>query len=466
MEKDGCDFYIPDKKGELIMLKKSILLSIIISVFILIIPVGAESQFTDVKDGYWAKGNIDFIANSGYMVGYGSRFGILDKITEGQFVAVLCRILGYKNQSPLTTEGPARELGLVQESESLNVTGNLKRSNMAKYSVRAFELINPNVSYPDYLKAYRGLVTDYDQLDSELQNLVLKCVEKGLIAGGPDGSFDPEGESTRAQAAAIIHRMLSQDERNKVMPVFAEPDLEFEAFMAKKELAGEFCSIREIYQVVDGRVIWDGTSGWGDYDQSLLPIYNNKDANRIAYNLLKELVKEAHKNNNYVRTRYQDSESITEAKGVYRHKVAVFEYYCTKFAGLKATEYKAFTTTLWLYPHTMKDYWPDYKGQKAPTVYEWEIGNLFDADDDITKDLVALKHKTEKYTLPLQNAFKSVYDDITGEAMYKHSIKEYDATRATWGTNKNYINLNLIVINGIEVQNRIGDCNINIGTSK
>ncbi len=450
------------------MLKKSILFTIIISIFIMVIPVGAVSQFTDVKDGYWAKRNIDFIANNGYMVGYGNRFGIQDNITEGQFVAVLCRILGYKNQSPLTTEGPARELGLIKESESLNVTGNLKRSDMAKYSVRAFELINKNVTYPDYLEAYKGLVTDYEQLDLELKNHVLKSVEKGLIAGGPDGCFDPDGESTRAQAAAITHRLLSQDERNIVMPVFAEPDLEFEAFMANKKLAGEYCSIREIDKVVNGRIVWDGTSGWGDYDQSLLPTYNNKDANIIAYNLLKELVKEAQKNNNYIRTRYQDSESITEAKGVYRHKVVVFEYYCTKLAGLKATEYKAFTTTLWLYPHTMKDYWPDYKGQKAPTVYEWDVGELFDNEDGHNNpDLSLIKYQTEKYTIPLNKAFKAVYGEANGLELYKYCMKEYDASMVYWGKDGSHYNHSVMLINNIEIQNNTGNLGTpRFGTSK
>ncbi len=446
MEKDGCDFYIPDKKGELIMLKKSILLSIIISVFILIIPVGAESQFTDVKNGYWAKGNIDFIANSGYMVGYGSRFGILDKITEGQFVAVLCRILGYKNQSPLTTEGPARELGIVQESESINVTGNLKRSDMAKYSVRAFELINNNVTYPDYLEAYKGLITDYDQLDSERQNLVLKCIEKGLIAGGPDGSFDPEGESTRAQAAAIIHRLLSQDERNKVMPVFAEPDREFETFMASPE-AQKYCTVqydRPIHKVIDGKIIFSDDEGtWGNYGETIIPAWHNKEANKIAYELVRNIVMYAKNNGHHVR--------IFLSSDLRLFYVRYYEN--ERFGKFNSSQFGTnIHFAIYLEPNKYQ------QDQKENSYYEWHIGMLV---KETTADWAAVNYREPDMTKALEIMFKTVYGEKLGLKVFKYTINEHDNDMKNWFKDKiHYHNLKIEYrsdLDGLEVSNGNGD---------
>ena len=42
-------------------------------------------------------------------------------------------------------------------------------------------------------------------------NDVMSCVSKGIVQGYPDGSFRPSNDVTRAEAAAIIYRMLKED---------------------------------------------------------------------------------------------------------------------------------------------------------------------------------------------------------------------------------------------------------------
>ena len=227
------------------MFKKQIVKKVVVLVLLFVIVMGtilvhavyagAAKVFEDVKDGYWAKNSIDYVSSLGYINGYGKTFGINDPITEGQYVAILCRMLGYENQDPLTSEEPARKLGILKDGETFNSKGNLKRSDMAIYTIRTFELLNPDVTYPDYLEAYKGMVMDYKELDPDLHPMVLKCVEQGLINGTADGTFNPDGESIRAQAAAIIHRILSPVEREKVKPVFATPDYEFETLVNDKD---------------------------------------------------------------------------------------------------------------------------------------------------------------------------------------------------------------------------------------
>lgn len=428
-------------------MKKFVCITLILIMTMVSLPTFAADQkvYEDVKEGYWAKRNIEFISNNGYMVGYGSQFGILDNITEGQFVAVLCRILGYKNQSPLTTEEPARALGLIKDSESINITGNLKRNDMAKYSIRAFELLNLNVTYPDYLEAYKGLVTDYDQLNSELQTLVLKCVEKGLIAGGPDGRFDPGGESTRAQAAAIIHRLLSQDERNKAMPVFAEPDAEFEAFMASPE-AEQYVSMGNVFKVIDGKLIYASDDKWGDYNSSLLPQAFNPESNKISYQLLKGLVSTARKHGHFVATFY-NKRANTVLFGYYDDR-EVFQ----KRGGLEGTK---FDIHLNMEPEKYA-----FEAQKENTNYLWEIHALFDGDifwDGIMpKDI---NYQQDEFKEALEVAFKSVYGETLGFNFYRYAINEYNEESAWNDEGKKYMNTSIGYhdeLDGLEVVNNSG----------
>ena len=52
--------------------------------------------------------------------------------------------------------------------------------------------------------------TDLHAIPQEARGDVARAVEKGLIAGFPDGRFDPEGTLTRAQMATILGRSLME----------------------------------------------------------------------------------------------------------------------------------------------------------------------------------------------------------------------------------------------------------------
>ncbi len=436
------------------MLKKSAIALLMFSLMFTFTPAYAANNttaFTDVS-GHWGRASIEFVNSRSIIKGYGDgRFGPDDKVTVEQYLIMLIRTLGTDVPNGLDNcVAAARELGLiVNDAEFIDYKAPIIRSDMARLSIRAYEKLNPNVKYPSYLEAYKGLVEDYEMLGDDVKTNVLKCVEQGLITGGSDGNFMPEGISTRAQAAAVIHRLLSPVERESKRPVFAEPDPEFEAFMATEE-AAEYCSTLRIDQVVDGRIIWNGQYREdylksGEYGTSLLPTYNNRDANKIAYNILKVLVTEAKKTNNYVVACYLSWQPEDQ------HEIAYFSYYRTPGAGRKETYQFAFEARLWLYPHKIND--EDNKNQKALTIYEWDISNLFDSEDSMTKELSAIKYQTDEYKVPLQKAFKAVYGEQIGQQFYTYTMKEYDTANDFTEKNKKYENWSVATINGIEVQN-------------
>ena len=377
----------------------------------------AAIKFADVKDDYWGKASIDYVSSKGYMVGYGKEFGILDSITEGQYLAVLCRIFGYTNQSPTTVEGPARELGLVRPTDVVNITSNLKRGSIAKYTIRAFEMLNKDVVYPDYLEAYHSMVGDYENLSGELKPIVLKCIEKGLLAGGADGNFNPDDETTRAQAAAFIHRLMEQSERDKVKPIFAKPDPEFEAFMASPE-AKKYCSVENISKVVDGKIVFGG--GYQMYTGDvLLPVWHNKEANKEAYELLKNLVLYAKDNSHFVRVFCSSDNSSVW-----------FKYFENeRYSYSRETYSYNLTTIIHVKPYKYQDEQKDY------SYYTWVIGNLV---KDGIDDWAAINYRCEDMTKAVEIAFKTIYGETLGQKVFDFAIGEYDKERDYWFNRQQY----------------------------
>lgn len=433
------------------MLRKMILFVILATIIIgTPIKTSAKTIFNDTES-HWAKRDIDFVENKSIIKGYGNgQFGPDDKVTVEQYIIMLVRTLGVDVPNGLDNcIAAAIELGLISSKREFNnYTAPIIRADMARLSIRAYEKLNPNVSYPSYLEAYKGLVEDYDQLKEDVKTNVLKCVEQGLITGDNNGNFVPEGVSTRAQAAAVIHRLLDPIEREAKKPLFADPDPEFEAFM-RTEAAAEYCSMLRIDQVVDGRIIWNSrpredSFSSGEYGVSLFPTYNNREANKVAYNTLRELVGEARKNNNYVVACYLSWEPDDN------HEIAYFSYYYTKGAGRKENGQYAFQLTIWLYPHKVND---ENKNQKSLTIYEWDIGNLFDSVDSMTKDLEVIRYQTDKYKSPLEKAFKAVYREQTGKQIFMYTMNEYNAANELTGTGKKYENRSVTNINGLEIQN-------------
>jgi len=398
-------------------MKKIISFILVISILFSLTTISFANSpivFNDVTNSYWGKNSIDYVSSKGYMVGYGDRFGVSDPVTEGQYLAVLCRIFGYKNLSPLDAEKPARELGLVLNNETISINSNLKRDKIVKYTIRAFELLNPNVTYPDYLDAYKPMIKDYNNLSIELKPLVLKCVEKGLLAGGPDGNFNPNDETTRAQAAAFIHRILEQSERNKVMPVFATPDAEFEAFMNSPE-AENYVSPYDISRVVDGKILWKVIERPGE--EYLLPVYYNKDVNKTVYEALKTFTADARKNRNYVNARYLYLADNPHIKLTY--------YSSEKSGGRYDGGQYNLLLKIMAEPYKLDD----GGNQRFNTDYYWEIMSLGASDYyewEGMDEIVSRKYKLDEFMIPLKNIMKTIYGEVIGEYLYNYSINEWN----------------------------------------
>jgi hypothetical protein len=121
---------------------------------------GSENPFNDVAEGVYYTDAVKWASANDIILGYGDgRFGPGDNITREQLAAILYRYQKFADYIPPDI-AEAREF------------------------------------------ADRNSISDYAKEPVE------KLVMQGIINGKPDNKFDPKGNATRAEYAAMLHRYL------------------------------------------------------------------------------------------------------------------------------------------------------------------------------------------------------------------------------------------------------------------
>lgn len=174
-----------------------------------------SKYFSDVKSGYWAENNINYVSQQGWMLGTTStKFSPSTQLTRAQGAVILVRALGNEQMTPNSYKFSdlkghwaqkeieiARELGYVQgiTSTKFSPDAPLNREQLAtilnnifKYEVKASqtESVFLDMSTNDW--SYPAVHAIYEQ---------------GYIKGIGNGKFGPKNSSTRAEMAALMERM-------------------------------------------------------------------------------------------------------------------------------------------------------------------------------------------------------------------------------------------------------------------
>lgn len=393
------------------LLSLTVALTIALSIPSSVRTYAAQGEtFPDIKT-HWGRASIEYATGKGIISGYpNGNYGPDDTITVEQFIILLVRTLG-RQDVPLGLDNyiaAAQELGILQVGEHYNYKSPILRGDMAKMAIRAYETLNEEVTYPQLLEAFKGLVTDYNSISDTLKASVLKCVEQGIIVGGDGGNFNENSTSTRAQAASVIHRLLSEEERARVKPVFAEPDYEFEAYMNGGE-AWNAVSTEQI-KIQDGIVYWNGSYGGGPYGLSILPTYHNKESNKIAYETIKNMVAVARENGRYLNVIYHNNYDDTNE--------VRFEYFRnTKTGQANIQGAEQFCVTLYAKPYK----WYGMNQTKF-SFYDVSIGHLADyniLDERIDADIL----------LALNTLIDSVFGKAYSEYLNDYILSEFNKIR-------------------------------------
>jgi len=361
---------------------------------------------------YLLQESIDFVVNKGIVqLGTNGKFMADESVTAEQYITMLVRTMGKTDVQDYISA--ATGLEIVKDGEFKSYDTKLNRADMAKLTLSVYEKLN-KVMYPDYLESYKTMVTDYKALkNEEVKQNSLKCVAEGLITV-VDGAFKPSNSCTRGLAATTIHRILSEEQRAAVKPVFATPDKEFETFMADYNKSLDYCSRYNFFKVVDGRILWN------TYEDGvcLLPTLSNKDSNKEAYETVKTLVGYARKYNHYVEAYYSLGQGF--------NKLQVY-YTCSQNGGQhgKARDTYDFAMLTRFNEDNLRvfsDVGEEYK-QKEKTDYNWIICDLFNGMN--TKFNRTIDECQEKELIePLAAWLNVIYEPKLADYLLKYIIKD------------------------------------------
>lgn len=155
--------------------------------------VTAVKKFKDTV-GHWAEASINKAINSGYVNGYtDGTFRPNNQINRAEFIKMIVTSLDLEVKdasgiwyTPYVNTAQTTGLYKSGDFKDSNWTKAMTREEMSKVAVRAIGIT-----------------------DAESKEWMYLATKKGLITGTAPGVISPEGTTTRAQAIAVIERVMS-----------------------------------------------------------------------------------------------------------------------------------------------------------------------------------------------------------------------------------------------------------------
>ncbi|WP_027084522.1 S-layer homology domain-containing protein [Cohnella panacarvi] len=231
-------------------IKMITMLSIIMMV-LSYIPVAAsqdvpvQGQFKDVNKSHWAKKAIEEAVKAGYVAGYpDGTFKPEQQVSRAEFIRMLVDALKLPH---IEKGSPWYQPYLAAALETyIHKTSDFKdgyndvltRAELVKLAVRSTD------------EQYRALGVAEDK-----NYMVYQATEDGILAGVGKGRLDLGGTTTRAQAVAIIERIISVNK-------------------------GEKLSVDK-YAVASAEILWHGTNIF-----TVMPQFFNKPVNHFPGSIM------------------------------------------------------------------------------------------------------------------------------------------------------------------------------------
>lgn len=177
--------------------------------------------FEDVKEEDWFFGSVDYVAVKGLMIGTtDTTFGPNEFLTRAQFATILYRIAGQpeSNAELSFTDVPdgqwysdavvwAVENGIVlgNGDGTFGTEQNITREQMILMMFRYAKHLNMDTENDGTLDSF----ADAARVSDYAIEAMSWAVDNGIITGKAGGTeIDPQGSTTRAECAAIIHRFF------------------------------------------------------------------------------------------------------------------------------------------------------------------------------------------------------------------------------------------------------------------
>lgn len=174
--------------------------------------------YTDLIN-HWAKDYIEFVSSNGLMEGRTeSAFGPNEYITRADFLKALVKlygadISGYKTSRFIDVKDNDPYLPYIEWAADMQIVKgignnmfgpdrNIKRQDMAVM----MQNLAKATGY-DLTKLIPELeFSDHDKIDDYAKDAVRTIQEAAIMQGKGNNIFDPQGNTTRAEAAVILKR--------------------------------------------------------------------------------------------------------------------------------------------------------------------------------------------------------------------------------------------------------------------
>jgi len=200
-------------------------------------------SFPDVPQTAWYLGDLQYILKDSRQIFAGYPDGTFkpnDTLTADMYIKLIVTVMGHKVENgkdywastyiqKAIEEGyvdPSVDILLVRgrlEDPNYNYKRPISREDMALITGRALDKLTDESEYRDLI-AVSELIKDYRKIPNSSKTNVVKCYDLGILTGYPDGEFKPDNELTRAEAVAVIRRLIDKSARKRSeLPVFPNP---------------------------------------------------------------------------------------------------------------------------------------------------------------------------------------------------------------------------------------------------
>lgn len=215
------------------------------------------NKFKDVKVSDWFIETVSKLVGRGGIDGYpDGTFRPNNTITRAEFTKILVSTLGHENLPKTGSHWAsgyitkAEEIKLIGKGELKEIDKPITRNEMAKMAANALDYLGE--SHDKNRDIFKSEIKDFNKIPKAYQDYVLKAYSKGIITGYPDGTFKGDRGLTRAEASAVIIRIIDKDERVNVNQGedkdFIEPEFSVRMTTNEKYTFNYFEFIVENYQ--------------------------------------------------------------------------------------------------------------------------------------------------------------------------------------------------------------------------
>ena len=417
-------------------MKKLLLLLMILGLMLSGTPASiqgsAASLFTDVPDNAWYKRDLEYIAKDSrkIMEGYNGRFFPGDTLTVEQFLKTVTVAAGFVAepvQAPIKWSFPyidkAYSMKLIQSGEFSDYERGITRAEMARIIIRALPSITGETEVSYEADAIKTRMGDYSTIPEALRDYVCQAYQLGILTGGTDGKFNPNKTLVRAEAAAVLHRLVDKTAR-VTMPEPVETsemwtDAEFEAFMKSAEVK-DYVNTNAVVKVENGKIYFK--SYISPTGSEVIPENQYPVMSKQVYNLFKIMTYHTQKTDGYMLGYYQDERDPRYVR---------LQFYVNK-DDHNYLQYGAIDLFIYLEPTkspTAEEYF--HGKQTGDTHYKWTIGAIRE-NGAIRDYMVGMDRSNFEWTSPrferiILDLSKEIYGIRQGQAFFQFVLNKVDA---------------------------------------